>query len=152
MEAGLVYNFSDGDPSQTRILSMDKRLKLILKSHGLKRDTLKWGSEVRYCIPKADLYIDCRGVKEKGYSGIPGDDPRFQEMLKETYAPALEAIFQYIMESIGLIKDRRYDKPDPFAESFEILFLCAFGCNRSPAVKHLMAGRLRKLDYNVEVV
>ena len=152
MEAGLVYNFSDGDPSQTRILSMDKRLKIILKSHGLKRASLKWGSEVRYCIPKADLYIDCRGVKEKGYSGIPGDDPRFQEMLEENSLGALDCISGYITESIRLIKDRRYEKPDPFTEPFVILFMCAFGCNRSPAVKHLMARRLRKLDYNVEVV
>lgn len=116
------------------------KLRLILLSHGLK---------TKLPFPKADFYVDCRGIKEHGFN--KADQPVFMEQIKQSSGPMLDLITQMIRGAIQLIPERRYDRPDPFKEPFTICFFCAWGMNRSPAVKEIMYQRLKNLGFQVEL-
>lgn len=101
-------------------------------------------------MPKADLYLDCRGLANPSIAGLGGgDDPTVQE-----WVLANSDISPYIMlieDALSRMTTRRgpgheYDKP------FRILTMCAHGIHRSRAAKHILAKWAKSNGYkSVEV-
>lgn len=125
-------------------------LQIVLKSRGIKKFLFDGEGENNFSLPKADLYIDCRAVREKGLRGYSGKDPTFQASIEEACPNTLNLIFGIILESLKLIPDRR-DGKNPYSKPFVIMFFCAWGQHRSPGVKQIMSRRLREIGLNVEV-
>lgn len=115
-------------------------------SHGLKRLQAQSGY---FLLPKADLYVDCRVIPEKGIQGGSGTDKGFQSNIKEKASLTLASILTTIQEGLSLIPDRRSDRPDPLADPVVVCFVCAWGVHRSVATKKLIGDRLRALGFEV---
>ncbi len=124
------------------------RIKFLLRHYGLKRLKNPDGLTL---MPRADLYIDCRVVKEKGITGVNGDDPKFQTGIKKACPDVLDNILANILNSLQVFEDRRSSRLFPYAEPYVVCFMCAYGMHRSRATKHIMAERLKALGFNVEV-
>ena len=123
-----------------------KDLKIHLMSHGLKRNKTEDGHPI---LPKADLYIDCRGIAERGIQGNTGHANSFQEGIKKASPLSLDAMTTLIVDSLRHIETRRSGKPDPFKEPYVVCFMCAWSMHRSPATAHVVGERLSKLGYNI---
>ena len=126
-------------------------VKLVLMSTGVK---LNEGAAKKgfVSLPQADLYIDCRGIKEKGlHAKGTGADVAFQEAVQEASQTALEAIYALIVEGAKKIPDRRGEKAEPFKEPFRVCFFCAWGIHRSVATKHLLGRRLKMEGWQVAI-
>ncbi len=122
--------------------------KLILRSHGLKRIEC---TEPDYrIIPKADFYIDCRGIQEKGISGSSGDDVKFQAGVLGHSPHSIEAALTLILDSLNHVETRRQGE-NPTARPYVVCFMCAWGVHRSVAVKHIAARKLKALGLDVKV-
>ena len=105
---------------------------LILSSHGLKTSGNATGSH--YIVPKAHVYIDCRGTPD-------GEDA---EEVYDWLAHEPEEFLDPIRSAVDMMPTRRKGAPDPFAEPILVCFLCAWGQNRSPSMKQAMARVLRE--------
>lgn len=122
-------------------------LKLRLINFGLK--------EVQE-IPKADLYLDCRGIMDpswqKGHGGS-GDNPSVQEKVKASSPMTIMALRNVIEEAVSgqRIPLRRSEDKDPYEKPFVVAFMCAHGIHRSRAAKHIVGDLLKKAGYNVEI-
>lgn len=123
------------------------KLKLQLISYGLKSN--KGNAEKGWrSIPVADLYFDCRGV--------PDDKNRAKgktlgETIESASQATLTSFHRIIEDSIPFIQSRRSDREDPFADPYVICFMCAHGMHRSVNCKEILAKRLEKAGYKVEV-
>lgn len=131
-------------------------LKIVVKSWGLKRfgtQTSSQGMKVSI-LPTADLYLDCRGIKEHGLKGADRNDIHgtFAESIQQTNAPTLEAMVTTIKDAVAQIPDRRWPSKTPFKDPFVVCFFCAWGMNRSPTTKMVIAKRLTDMGYKVEIV
>jgi len=124
------------------------KVKLELSWHGIKRLPAKDGFRT---IPRADLYIDCRGIAEKGIPGFTGKSPEFQAAIRKASAPTLRAFVGQIIDALPHIPSRR-GGTDPFKEAFTVLFMCAHGVHRSVASCHIVAEALKAGGYNVTIV
>lgn len=101
-------------------------------------------------FPKADCYLDCRGVVDPSHTiGGTGDDPKVQ-----TYIKTFSSIFPYfdtLRCHLDCLTSRRgsgheYDKP------FVVCCMCAHGIHRSRAMKHILADMFKGQGYTkVEV-
>jgi rhodanese/phosphatase family RapZ-like protein len=127
--------------------------KLILRSYGLKSNKGKAEDGFR-SIPVADLYIDCRGVVEKGVAGhaTGGATTAFQEGVLAGSPASITSMHRLIEDSFQTVSTRRENsdparKDDPYV----ICFFCAHGMHRSVACKHLLGERLKKAGYQVEI-
>jgi len=68
------------------------------------------------------------------------------------WAPTrLNLILDLIMMHIDMLPTRRRSK-DPHSEPFVVCFLCAWGQNRSRAVKHIVGQSLVGSEYVVEII
>lgn len=122
-------------------------IKLVLQSYGVKHNTGEAKKGYR-SVPVADLYVDCRCIKEKGLSSKgDGTSKTFQDGVLTASKTALDAVYRLIVEAIKKIPDRRSEKDDPFKEPFVICFLCAWGVHRSVATKYIMGRRLQAAGY-----
>ena len=124
------------------------KLKLILRSYGLKSNKGEAAPGFR-SIPVADLYLDCRGVVEKGVPGGTGSSPVFQEGVEAGSPTTITSFHRIIEDSMKTIVTRRNDRKDPYEDPYVIIFLCAHGIHRSVASKHLLARRLKAAGYDV---
>ena len=123
-------------------------LKLVLRWHGIK--TLQAPKGFRM-IPQADLYIDARGIAEKGIAGTTGLDSSFQEGVKKASAKSLDAILTYIVDGLRHVTARRSHLKDPFSEPYTIYFMCAHGVHRSVASANIIYERLKAMGYDVTI-
>ena len=116
-----------------------KKLKLILISHGIKTIEIveKKGYRV---LPKADLYVDCRGVVD--HADVKTATAKSPDTLC--------AMYMLIVDALRHIPARR-GGPDPYAEPFTVLFMCARGVNRSVASKQILGAQLKAAGFDVEV-
>lgn len=125
-----------------------------LISHGLK----KWGVEedgkiVGYGVPKADLYIDCRGIREHD---LPDHDrggtaTTFQAAVEAESAETIHAILRLIAFSLPQIRSRRIEDKNPYNRPYVVCFMCAHGVHRSVATKHIIARKLKGVGHEVVV-
>lgn len=117
--------------------------KLVFKFMGLKPSG--------YQLPKADLYIDCRGVKEVGApSTWDGTSNSFLNYVRVHSSASLYAMETLIAESLNHIADRRAGE-DPLAKPYVVQFFCAHGVHRSRACCTILAERFRADGYTTEV-
>jgi hypothetical protein len=142
--AGLESNSLAGNPSPKKPL-------LVLRNHGLKSRMAQWGTKDTPCplVPKADLYLDCRGLIDGHQVDLPS--AQYRQLLEEACNTTYEAMVTTVVESLKNLAARRRFVADPTAEPYEILCLCAYGMHRSKASKHILAGRLKALGYDVTV-
>ena len=125
-------------------------VKFTLINHGLKKGA----------PPKADLYLDCRGVIDHAQkvggttagglimpgSGSPLDD------IRQVNGWTITSFLAIIHEALHTIPTRRRTEKDPFDRPIVLCFLCAYGVNRSKNMKLIIAEELRKNpNFNVEV-
>ena len=104
-------------------------------------------------LPKAYLYIDCRGLPDAATEGPggSGDSVQVQDYMKLNAPESLDAMVQIIDGAVNRIPQRRRGETDPYARPIEICCFCAFGMHRSRAAKHILAQRCKELGYQVEV-
>ena len=109
-------------------------MKLIFTNHGLKG-----GKE----LPKADLYLDCRGVAnpfhQASLASLTGDSKAVQNWVMMESPDTIVAFKHQIEEGLTRIPIRRRDEADPYSRPFTICCMCAHGIHRSRAVKHILA-------------
>ena len=128
-------------------MAVDKeKLKVEFFWHGLKRIN---GGEDHYVLPKADYYVDCRVIPEKGILGMSGTDPSFLAGVMEKAPFTIRNICALVEEAADLILARRNDLVDPYSKPFRVCFYCAYAIHRSRAGCTLVAERLRKKGYNI---
>ena len=130
--------------------------KMVLLSFGLKALTQEQTDETRtVCMPKADLYLDCRAVKDFSVGDIShsgGEHDMNQSSVLNASLPSITSMHRIIEDSLQWIPNRRAGSKDPYANPFVIACFCAQGIHRSVATKHLLAARLIKAGYEVEVL
>ena len=131
--------------TQTDMLK--KKVKLELRWHGIKRLAAADGFRT---LPKADFYLDCRGIAERGIPGVTGKDPAFQTAVREQSPASLVAFEELIVSSLRHIEHRR-GGTDPYAQPYVVLFLCAHGVHRSVSSCHILAERLKERGYDVTI-
>lgn len=127
------------------------RVKLVLRSYGVKTNAGKATRGGYTSVPVSDLFIDCRCIKERGISGA-GRSVAFQAAVVQTSSSQLDLIYKLILEAIKKIPERRVEKKDPFGEPFDITFCCAWGMHRSVATKYIMAKQLKQAGYSVVIL
>lgn len=110
------------------------KARIIITSGGVK--------SLNYTLPKADIYIDCRGVANPcyGMSGS-GDDPKVQEWVEKN--TTVHPYVEIILETLTRIPMRRRGQEEPFKEPVRIMCFCAHGIHRSRAMKHILSNRLK---------
>lgn len=128
-------------------------IKFLLISHGLKTAS----DEHTYSLPKADLYLDCRGVTDGsrviGLVGGPtGNNLNMQKLVQELSPATITSFHRIIEDSLDKIPLRRNTKLDPYSDPYVVCFLCAHGIHRSVSSKHLIAALLKQAGYRVKVV
>lgn len=125
-----------------------KKIKLLLKSWGVKR-TLCKQDPTFVMLPKADMLIDCRGVKEVG---LDKNNFKVYPMQIQEHSPRqVTAMVTQITDALRHVKDRRYQKANPLEDPFVICFFCAYGINRSPTTKKVVGKKLFDLGYDVTI-
>jgi hypothetical protein len=119
---------------------------VIIKSHGLK--TAKKGDD--YLVPRADIYLDCRSIKEPG---VGGDSPIAQTAIDTSDPTQIDYFLYQVVRTINAYIPTRRGGDDPFKHPIEVLCLCAHGKNRSVAMKYLLNRFLRvdQPDWEIEV-
>ena len=126
------------------------KLKIKLISYGLKSNAGAakdgWRS-----IPTADLYLDCRGVVEKGLVGAAGGgaNPMFMAGVEKGSPTTITSFQRMIEDSLPQIVTRRNEEPDPYAKPYVICFLCAH--QRRPLKNYNIYKKLKMSGYVVEV-
>lgn len=123
------------------------KLKIVLISHGMKK--IQWKGDL--LIPKADFYIDCRGIQEKGLKGTSGKDQEFQSGVESNSSASLNGMEMMILDGLKQLPSRRVGALDPYKEPYVVCFMCAWGIHRSVATKNIMWRRLTEKGYKVEV-
>ena len=117
-------------------------LSITLASFGVKTG-MEW--------PKADLYIDCRGVANPmhtaGLCGT-GDEGEVQEWVR-TYTDVFP-YYDIVREALTRLTTRRGEGKE-FDKPFHIVTMCAHGIHRSRAMKHIIGKHLTGLGFKVEV-
>src|SRR3990167_4287903 len=88
------------------------KLTLILSSYGLKTNQGKAKGGFR-SIPSADLYLDCRGVVEKGLAGRAGTgtNPTFQEGVLAGSPATITSFHRVIEDAMLTVSTRRENDP-----------------------------------------
>lgn len=119
---------------------------LTITWHGIK--TIPKPANGLRLVPEADLYVDCRGIKEHGLGeGGGGLNPKFQAAIERSCsAPSIDAMVTLITNSLLTRKDRSQSN-DPYV----VCFLCSWGKDRSPATGSIVGKRLRALGYTVQI-
>lgn len=124
--------------------------KLVLSSAGCKSFAIE--EPPTYTLPKADVYLDCRGAANPCHGGPSGsgDSPEVQAYVEantdvDTY---VDMIFAHLVR----IPTRRKGQGDPWIKPIHVLCFCAHGIHRSRAMKHILARRLKASGWNVEVM
>lgn len=129
-------------------------MKIRLISFGVK-SVVAAGSQTP--LPKADLYFDCRVIRNPyhapGMASLGGDHPKLQEWCLAENADVLDKFLSLINVGLTTIPDRRRDvKEGAFSVPVTLAFFCAYGVHRSVAMKHLVAKKLLEQGLNVEVL
>lgn len=107
--------------------------------------------EGRPWLPKADLYLDCRGLREYdiGYQGI-GSEPEFQQAILVHNAAAIASMTRLVEDSLPQIEARHGTRAE--ASPYVVCTFCAWGINRSVATKYLLAQYFRNKGFTVKLV
>lgn len=113
----------------------------------LKIELFNFGVKHEKEFPKAELFLDCRGVANPSHSGGPngtGDDPEVQAWVAKNsdlspYTMMVEDAFSRLITRKGAGSE--FEKP------FRIAAMCAHGIHRSRAIKHLLARYLQNSGY-----
>lgn len=143
-------------PVLTSLKEARAKLTLVVANCGIKHLMAMKGDAKgepdQYLIPKADLYLDCRGVANPAHGGPggSGDDIEVQNWVGKHSAQDLIAFGDQIYANIQRLTTRKgagkeYDKP------FRIMCMCAHGIHRSRSVKHILARQFKAGGWNVEV-
>jgi len=107
------------------------KLTIEFRSFGIKTGT----------IPKADCYIDCRGVPDPVNRIVTKDSPSDAEWIRNSID--VMVYIRLIEDHLWYLSKRRGDKL--FSRPFVILCMCAWGKHRSPAMKRILAEQLSLL-------
>lgn len=123
-----------------------KLAKLVLISAGIKKTNP---------LPKADLYLDCRGIvnphKIPAFQTQTGAAKSIQDWIMEQASPSVEHMTQLVLSALDAIPYRRLDELKPFDRPVVVCFFCAYGQHRSVAVKHIVGKRLADAGLDVKV-
>ena len=127
---------------------------LIFRSFGIKNGlySVKGRDEQVYVLPKADIYLDCRSLREP--NGIPGATIAAQELiLKDKDSQWQTSAFQVqVRHTVDhFIPLRRSSEVDPYSRPIEVLCFCAHGLNRSVATKNILGKSNWPANWKVEV-
>lgn len=91
--------------------------------------------------PKADLYLDCRGIpnphKVGELSGKGGADPAMLEWVRQKGALHIENFIHQITDAIPEVPNRRLGE-NWTARPFVVACMCAYGVHRSVAIKNIL--------------
>jgi hypothetical protein len=125
------------------------KLQLVLQSWGLKRfQPAKVEKQLFRFLPQSDLYLDCRGIQE--YGGFDRNNfTEFAEAIKVNNPETINAMVTTVVDAIRAIPHRRGGLKDIYKEPFVVTCFCAWGMNRSPTTKYVVAEKLKELGYNV---
>lgn len=122
----------------TPIEDCAKRLTVEIASFGVKN------LAVHDSFPKAELYLDCRGVTDPSLTpGAPvgnGDNPDVQEWVE--FHNDISPYTQLTIRAMQRLVSRR-GVGHEFDSPFRILTMCAHGIHRSRAMKHILAKILK---------
>lgn len=102
---------------------------------------------------KADLYLDCRGIRnpyrDPVLGGLTGDSPVLQDWLWTENHDAIRAMTDLIKIASTTHRSRNsYREGDPLV----VCFFCLAGIHRSRGMKHVVGQLLREEGFGVEVV
>ncbi len=113
--------------------------RFVLRSAGLKQGPLI----------KHDIMLDCRSVMEPTNKVSGSIQSQSQVMIASPMV--ISAFKDIIIDSLKLIPHRRRAELDPFKREISVLTFCAYGVNRSVAVKRILGDWLQGQGYQVEV-
>lgn len=101
-------------------------------------------------LPKADCYLDCRGIENPMRHGYANGVMLGAQsiVITENYSQ-LNAFQRIIKDHIHQLPNRRGKDWDQ--KPFVICCMCAHGIHRSVAVKHILASELVAEGYQVEL-
>jgi hypothetical protein len=126
-------------------------LRIVLRSWGIKRLGLVPFQDRKFgLLPVSDLYLDCRGIVEHGKGIDRNDFKTFSQHIQKNNSITINAMVAQVVDSVGALKTRRLGE-SPYAKPYEICLFCAWGMNRSPTTKYVLAERLKALGYQVEI-
>lgn len=117
-------------------------------------ELLSYGLKTGKELPKADMYIDCRGLADgsKGGPGGTGDSKAMQDYVMQQSPASIISMHRLIEDSLKRIPSRRDGDKDPYERPYRVCFMCAHGIHRSRSAKNLIAGLLTKAGYEVKVI
>lgn len=125
----------DMAPTLTNLDLVKKNLPLIFTSIGVK------GLDK---MPKADLYLDCRGIANPSHGGPNGTGDDIDVQLWVATHSNIKPYCEMVEMALSRMTARRGAGKE-FEKPFKILAMCAHGVHRSKSMKHLLA-RWAKLD------
>lgn len=117
-------------------------------SHGIKRGPIPSGM---------DLYLDVRALWEPSQGGNRATRSNSEAAdIKSTYEAmtghTLESLYgRMILDAIDSIPRRRMNNPYKPKDQVHICFMCAWGVNRSVAMKQIMSDWLKAIRPNWEI-
>lgn len=106
-------------------------------------------------LPKADLYLDCRVIRNPFHvpelKGASGDDAKVQKWVMEANPEIYKRFVETVDDLIDTLPARRQGE-QPFERPVVVCFMCAHGVHRSRAMKNLVGYALQaRKDLKVEV-
>lgn len=129
-------------PVLTDLNVVKASLPLIFFSFGVKGDKE---------FPKADLFLDCRGVANPSHGGPPGSGDDLDVQMWVAEHSNLRPYVEMVKMALSRMTARR-GVGNEFEKPFRIACMCAHGVHRSRSMKHLLARWARLVGYqSVEV-
>ena len=135
-----------------QIMTIPTTPPLVLSSHGVKRLQFKDEETAKrwWVIPQCDFVVDCRGIQEHGLHR--NQLAIYQEEIK-THSPiSVDAMVASIADGLRHVGARRNGEKDALTKPYRIVFICAYGVNRSRTTKYVVGARLKQLGYTVTIL
>lgn len=141
----------------TLVVEHKHPLKVVIGLGGkypLTFEFISYGVKNGQELPKADCYLDCRGVPNPVFNHSlsgSGDDPDIQKWVVDELGSGLGFYTGIINQGVAKLPLRRNGEHDPYERPFKVCTMCAHGIHRSRAMKHILAQYYHLIGYHVEV-
>lgn len=142
MSVNMMISESTVMPKLTDLGLVKTSLPLVFGSIGVK------GLEK---MPKADLYLDCRGIANPSHGGPSGTGDEVDVQYWVATHSNIKPYCEMVEMALSRMTARRGAGKE-FEKPFKILCMCAHGVHRSKSMKHLLARWAKLSGYmSVEV-